>query len=199
MGQSAVFSVGEMSSLSAMDKAIPMPQISVFSTHIGWMGLIGRENRVEHLVFGHSSASDVWRRISTLDEGEFLENDWFPELRFMLTSYAEGNVTDFSDIEVELPPMTAFQERVVMELRKVPYGHTLTYGELAARAGSPKAARAVGSVMSQNRIPLIIPCHRVVGSAGHPGGFSAPRGVAFKKQLLALEAKGVSEETAISR
>ena len=74
------------------------------------------------------------------------------------------------------------------ELRNVPYGQTLSYAELAAKAGSPKAARAVGSVMAQNRVPLIIPCHRVVGSGGHLGGFSAPRGIAFKKQLLELEA-----------
>ena len=164
-----------------------MPEIAVFSTEIGWMGLVGRENGVRQLVFGHSSANEVWQRISASSDGEFLENDWSPELRRLLESYAAGEVTDFSEVEVELPPMTAFQERVVTELRKVPYGHTLTYGELAARAGSPKAARAVGSVMSQNRIPLIIPCHRVVGSAGSLGGFSAPRGVAFKKQLLALE------------
>jgi methylated-DNA-[protein]-cysteine S-methyltransferase len=189
MGQSAVFLTGETSSAGLLDQATSMPEISVFSTPIGWMGLIGRDNRVEQLMFGHASANEVWRKLSASCDEEFVEDDWYPELRLMLESYAAGEGVDFSEIEVALPPMTAFQERVVSELRKVPYGHTLTYGELAARAGSPKAARAVGSVMSHNRIPLIIPCHRVVGSAGSLGGFSAPRGVAFKKQLLALEAK----------
>jgi methylated-DNA-[protein]-cysteine S-methyltransferase len=191
MGQSAVLLAGEKSNMGFVDKATNMPEISVFSTAIGWMGLIGRDNRVEQLMFGHSSASDVWQKLSASSDEDFLENDWHPELRRLLESYARGEAVDFSEVEVALPPMTAFQERVVTELRKVPYGHTLTYGELAARAGSPKAARAVGSVMSHNRIPLIIPCHRVVGSAGSLGGFSAPRGVAFKKQLLALEAKAV--------
>jgi methylated-DNA-[protein]-cysteine S-methyltransferase len=189
MGQSAVFPVGEKISYVGRDNAMSMPEIAVFSTAIGWMGLIGRENRVEHLVFGHSSANEVWQKLAAESDREVDEKDWHPELRLLLESYAEGEATDFSEIEVALRPMTAFQERVVMELRKVPYGATLTYGELAARAGSPKAARAVGSVMSHNRIPLIIPCHRVVGSAGSLGGFSAPRGVTFKKQLLALEAK----------
>jgi methylated-DNA-[protein]-cysteine S-methyltransferase len=194
MGQSAVFSIGKTNSQCVLDEALPLPEIAVFSTEIGWMGLVGRENRVEQLVFGHSSANDVWRKLSTATSNEFAETDWHPNLRRMLESYAEGKVTDFSEIEVDLPRMTAFQERVVAELRTVPYGHTLTYGELAARAGSPKAARAVGSVMSHNRIPLIIPCHRVVGSAGSLGGFSAPKGVAFKKQLLALESNGVLNE-----
>lgn len=188
MGQSAVLSPGEKGHSAALDKAIPMPEVSVFSTKIGWMGLFGRENRVERLLFGHHSASAVWDRLSSDIGDEFRENHWFPKLKALLESYGEGTPVDFSEIGVDLPQMTAFQMRVVTELRKVPYGHTLTYGELAARAGSPKAARAVGSVMSQNRIPLIIPCHRVVGSAGQLGGFSAPRGVAFKKQLLALEA-----------
>jgi len=62
-----------------------------------------------------------------------------------------------------------------------------TYGELADLAGYPGAARAVGSVMSSNRYPIIIPCHRVVGSAGSLGGFSAPQGISLKERMLTLE------------
>ncbi len=165
-----------------------MPFLGIFPTEIGWMGLLGRENHVERLIFGHSSPDSLWERLTTEVRGDFTECDWFPELRSRLEAYACGQWTDFSDVSVNLSHLTPFQHRVVTELRKVPYGQTLSYAELAARAGSPKAARAVGSVMAQNRVPLIIPCHRVIGSGGHLGGFSAPRGIAFKKQLLALEA-----------
>ncbi len=79
---------------------------------------------------------------------------------------------------------TPFHARVYEALAKVPYGRVITYGELAASAGNPRAARAVGSAMNRNRIPLIVPCHRVVASNGM-GGFGC--GVEWKRALLDLE------------
>ena len=70
--------------------------------------------------------------------------------------------------------------------RAIPRGETLTYGQLAAKAGYPGAARAVGQVMARNCLPLLIPCHRVVGSNGLHG-FSAPGGLATKQRLLEIE------------
>ena len=166
-----------------------MPNFAIFSTKIGWMGLSGRNRLVERLVFGHSSADAVWSRLTEEAGAEFTETDWHPELRERLEAYAEGEYVDFAEFEVDLSHLTEFQHRVVGELRKVPYGEKVTYAELAGRAGSPKAARAVGSVMAQNRVPLIVPCHRVVGSGGHLGGFSAPRGVTLKQELLAMESQ----------
>ncbi len=75
------------------------------------------------------------------------------------------------------------------QLRQVGYGETVSYGELAERSGSPRAARAVGTVMATNRIPLILPCHRVLGSAGRIGGFSAPQGIDLKRRMLDLEGR----------
>jgi methylated-DNA-[protein]-cysteine S-methyltransferase len=77
---------------------------------------------------------------------------------------------------------------VLQACRKIAPGKTLTYAELADKVGSPGAARAVGNCMARNRFPLIIPCHRVVGSNGHLGGYSAAEGIPFKKRLLELEA-----------
>lgn len=166
----------------------PTSMISVFATNIGWMGLVGQDNCVDRLVFGHPSAAAVWNALAKPLAEEFVEADWSPDLRELLENYATGEFVDFSSIAVNLSHLTDFQTRVVTALRKVGYGETLSYSELATRAGSPKAARAVGTVMSQNRVPLIIPCHRVVGAGGHLGGFSAPRGIALKKQLLEMEA-----------
>jgi len=86
--------------------------------------------------------------------------------------------------------MSAFQKRVIVACREILYGSTVTYGGLAELAGSPGAARAVGSTMRTNRFPIIVPCHRVVG-ADSLGGFSASRGVETKKRLLNME-RGVN-------
>lgn len=80
---------------------------------------------------------------------------------------------------------TAFRERVWAALRGIPYGETITYGELAVRVGRPKAARAVGQANHHNPIPILIPCHRVVGADGALTGYGG--GVELKRALLALE------------
>jgi len=80
---------------------------------------------------------------------------------------------------------TAFQQKVYGELMRVPYGQTITYGELAERAGRPGAARAVGTTMATNRIAIVVPCHRVVGSQGCLGGYGY--GLDMKKNLLKME------------
>ena len=102
-----------------------------------------------------------------------------PELRGRLTDYAAGAADDFRDIEVATEGLTPFGRRVVQALRRIGYGGRISYGELAAKAGAPGAARAVGSVMSHNRVPLIIPCHRVIAAGGKLGGFSAPQGLSL--------------------
>lgn len=83
---------------------------------------------------------------------------------------------------------TAFQQRVWEELRRIPYGTTLSYGELARRIGQAAATRAVGAANGRNPVPILIPCHRVVATGGGLGGFSA--GLARKRWLLALEQYG---------
>jgi methylated-DNA-[protein]-cysteine S-methyltransferase len=77
-------------------------------------------------------------------------------------------------------------------------GRVRTYGELAAAAGSAGAARAVGSVMAKNRHPIIVPCHRVVGSAGSLGGFSARDGINMKRRMLELEGAPITKPQRVS-
>ena len=83
------------------------------------------------------------------------------------------------------PEGTDFQQSVWNELCGIPYGETISYGELAKRVGNPKASRAVGAANGQNPIPIIIPCHRVIGSDGKLTGFGG--GLPIKQKLLALE------------
>ncbi|MEO1994356.1 MAG: methylated-DNA--[protein]-cysteine S-methyltransferase, partial [Planctomycetaceae bacterium] len=117
------------------------------------------------------------------------ETDWQPDLRAALQAYTRGAPISFDDIELDLEDYSDFQQRVMQGARSVRYGQRQTYGGLAAQAGTPGAARAVGNVMAGNRFPIIVPCHRIVLSNGGLGGFSAPRGVSLKQKLLNMESR----------
>ncbi|MBZ5605345.1 MAG: methylated-DNA--[protein]-cysteine S-methyltransferase [Acidobacteriia bacterium] len=102
-----------------------------------------------------------------------------------LKEYFSGKRAEF---ELPLAPEgTAFQRSVWGQLCEIPYGQTISYGELAKRVGNPKASRAVGAANGQNPIPIVIPCHRVIGSNGKLTGFGG--GLPTKEKLLALESR----------
>ncbi len=98
-----------------------------------------------------------------------------------------GGGDELSSIPLDLSGLGSFYRRVYELARAIPAGETVTYGELAARAGEPGAARAVGQAMARNPFPLIVPCHRVMAAHGGAGGFSARGGVATKFRLLRIE------------
>ncbi len=102
-----------------------------------------------------------------------------------LQRYFAGGRDSFDDVPVDLDWCTDFQLAVAQALRRVPYGETVTYGELAALAGYPNAQRAAGSFCAQNRLFLFVPCHRVVAANGL--GSYGELGVAYKRRLLELE------------
>jgi methylated-DNA-[protein]-cysteine S-methyltransferase len=102
-----------------------------------------------------------------------------------LQAYFAGEPVTFEDVAVDLEYETPFLERCAHALRAVQRGETVTYGELAALAGSPGAARAAGSFCARNRLGLFVPCHRVV-SAGGLGSYGS-HGLAYKQRLLELE------------
>ena len=101
-----------------------------------------------------------------------------------LDEYFEGQRRAF-DLSLDLRGLPVFTLSVLKELARVPYGETTTYGALAAKVGHPRAARAVGTVMHRNRIPIVLPCHRVVGSTGRLTGYAG--GLDLKARLLELE------------
>ncbi len=101
-----------------------------------------------------------------------------------LDEYFSGSRSSFA-LDVDLRGAAPFAQQVLDELARVPYGQTTTYGTLAAKVGSPRAARAVGSVMHSNPIPIVLPCHRVVGASGSLTGYAG--GLHIKERLLRLE------------
>ena len=149
---------------------------------IGPLTLAGDEGglRLVHFATGRRPAS--------------LRREWiedrapFKEVMRQLDSYFAGKLQDF-DLPLVLDG-TEFQLLVWRHLRKIPYGETVSYGQLARQIGSPDAARAVGLANGSNPIPIIIPCHRVIGSNGDLTGFGG--GLPVKKKLLALESRQLS-------
>ena len=109
----------------------------------------------------------------------------FKEAQQQLAEYFNGQRKVF---ELDLDPQgTDFQKKVWKQLIKIPYGQTVSYGELARRIGNPKASRAVGMANGRNPISIIIPCHRVIGSNGSLTGFGG--GIEVKQYLLDLESR----------
>ncbi len=104
--------------------------------------------------------------------------------RRQLDEYFSGSRHRF-DLAVDLAPQADFHRRVLHELALVPYGEVVTYGELAARSARPRAARAVGTVMNRNPLPIVLPCHRVIGANGKLVGYGG--GLDRKETLLRLE------------
>lgn len=167
-----------------------MGETHVFPSDLGWFAIVWSGERLTQLTFGHPSAAAA---IASIDVDGFAAMDsksvpkWISELTARLQSYATGNEEKFDDVPLELSHLSAFQSRVVRACRRIGRGRVRTYGELAAVAGAEGAARAVGNCMAKNRFPIIIPCHRVVGSAGSLGGFSARDGINMKRRMLDME------------
>ena len=103
----------------------------------------------------------------------------------LVQRYFAGEDVPLNDVPVDLEYETPFLERCALALREIPRGEVVTYGELAALAGAPGAARAAGSFCARNRLGLFVPCHRVIAANGL--GSYGSHGVAYKKRLLELE------------
>ena len=111
----------------------------------------------------------------------------YAELPDRIRRYAQGERIDFGDVPLDLDGIPDFNRQAYAELLKTGYGETTTYGAIARALGDVTLARAVGQAMGANPIPLVIPCHRVLGADGRTGGFSSPGGVTAKMRMLALE------------
>ena len=137
------------------------------------------------LSYGEDEFEIEWLRLARLLSPRILRAPRrVDRVRRQLDEYFGGRRTSFH-VDVDTSRLSPFQQRVLRELARVPYGRTTTYGALAGRAGRPAAARAVGTVMNRNPIPIVLPCHRVVGATGNLVGYGG--GLERKKALLRLE------------
>lgn len=143
-----------------------------------------------HLEWDGDELSQMRLRWAAQGEASRVETPLGQELAEAMERYVAGEEARWPELPIDLEKLPRFHKRVIEELRRVPAGQVISYGGLAAAAGSPGAARAVGQVMAQNRWPLVIPCHRVL-AAGGIGGFGP--GVEMKKWLLELEGMDLNQ------
>jgi methylated-DNA-[protein]-cysteine S-methyltransferase len=171
-------------------KTLKQNSVAIFRTSLGWMAMVGSDRILIQLTVGHDSPGDAMAALDPELTRGARTTHWNPRLVRRLRDYAAGKPESFRDVPLDSGPQTPFQRRVTACCRLIPHGRTLSYGDVAAKAGSPGAARAVGQCMATNRTPLVIPCHRVVRSDGGLGGYSGPGGSKLKRRLLDLEATG---------
>jgi len=157
----------------------------VFQTALGWTGLLVDSNKIVRLRFGFKSQIPL---LHSFDEHFDVVDPTTKQKQWikLLKDYAKGKPVSLASLPVDYSSYSPFQSKVLKQCRKIPFGTTISYGQLAAQSDSPRAARAVGSAMRKNRFPLLIPCHRVISSKGI-GGYSASDGLTSKRKLLALE------------
>lgn len=127
----------------------------------------------------------VWHELPTPKPDPPQVPQWYLPVVERVQRYFAGEPESLDDVPVDLEYETPFLEACARALRSVPRGETVTYGELAALAGAPGAARAAGSFCARNRLGLFVPCHRVVAAAGL--GSYGSLGLAYKRRLLQLE------------
>ena len=150
-------------------------KIYFYKTPIGKLGIIEKQNKIVKIIFENEK---IDRKI-TLEETPLIKLTYN-----QLTEYFEGKRKLF-DIPIDISEGTAFQQMVWRALIKIPYGETKSYLAIASQIGNSKACRAVGNANKNNPIPIIIPCHRIIGNNGSLSGYAG--GISIKKYLLDLE------------
>lgn len=164
---------------------------SVFPTAVGPCGIVWRGATASVLALMLPEASEpALRRRLDRHYDSAAESSPPPSIARVTQKIAElleGRPTDLSDVELDMAQIPAFHRRVYTLARSIPFGATMSYGELAERLGCPNAARAVGQALGRNPWALIVPCHRVLAKNGKLTGFSAHGGLATKRRLLQLE------------
>jgi len=166
-----------------------MLRYTIFRTQWGYFGLAGTEDAVCRTFLPGLPHQEVEQKLlerPPSDGDNFRwDKDFQRDLQERIMAYYEGEPVDFSaEPAITLNGSGPFAHGVLQACRKIAFGRTTTYSDLARQVGRPRAARAVGSVMAGNPIPLIIPCHRVLRTDGGLGGFSAPGGTAIKQRML---------------
>lgn len=150
---------------------------TILKTPIGPLLIAGDENGITEIRFPENGKA-------AKPEPEWIESaDALADARAQLSEYFAGKRSSF-DLTLN-PSGTEFQRRVLDELKRIPYGQTASYSDIAERVGRPAAVRAVGAANGRNPIPIVIPCHRVIGKSGKLTGFAG--GLDVKRRLLELE------------
>ncbi len=150
----------------------------IYAMPLGRLTIVANESGLTQILFGPHSIEGAAKRPSALTNTAATQ----------LQEYFAGKRRDF-DLPLD-PHGTEFQLKVWEQLKRIPYGETRTYAQIAEAVGSPKGFRAVGLANNKNPLPIVVPCHRVIGAGGKLVGYAA--GIKIKRYLLELEGVDVS-------
>jgi len=166
-----------------------MSEFALFDTPIGRCGVAWEGDEIEGVQLPESRVADTRRRVQDRFEGavEAAPPAAIQDAIDRMVASLRGEADDLADVPLDLDALPNFHRKVFEVVRTIPAGETLSYGEVAAAAGSPGAARAVGQALGRNPYPIVIPCHRVLAAGGRIGGFTATGGVTVKERMLAAE------------
>jgi methylated-DNA-[protein]-cysteine S-methyltransferase len=153
-------------------------------TRLGWIGLVLSPNGLRATTLPRPSRDEALRDVAEMGALEPALEAQAGDLPRRLRAFAEGERVDLA-ADIDWSGIVGFRRAVMEETMRIPAGETRTYGWLARKVGRPRAARAVGRVMATNPFPIVVPCHRVVGSDGSLCGYGA--GLDVKAALLRLE------------
>ncbi len=158
---------------------------TLVETELGWVGVVGSDDGLVALEFPQPDREAALSTLLEMFSGDIeIDEKAFDKLGQELKSYFAGQPVCFSEM-LDASLGTPFQRRVWDRVRAIPYGATMSYSEVARQIGSPGASRAVGSAMRDNHVPILVPCHRVIGADGTLRGFGG--GLELKRQLLRME------------
>jgi methylated-DNA-[protein]-cysteine S-methyltransferase len=160
--------------------------VRIFPTRMGWVGIASSDSGITDVILPKKRKGDVIVCLRR-NQCDFTGSSAvLQRLESELTRHFKGEKVSFSKYSLAPRNPTDFRTKVWAACAKIPYGHTFTYGDIAAAVGRPRAARAVGSALNANPLPIIVPCHRVVSTDGI-GGFSS--GTDLKEKMLHLEGR----------
>lgn len=162
----------------------------VFDTALGFVGIAWSDMGLTRLCLFQRDRAAVERRMERLGVAAGADSnapEWIAALVRDVRAYAGGEEIDFSGVPVDLRGVDDFRLAIYAAARKLGFGETTTYGELAKRAGHGGLPRETGQALGANPVPLVVPCHRILAAGGKIGGFSAPGGSTAKERMLALE------------
>jgi len=162
---------------------------SVWATAWGAVGAVAGPKGLTRFILPHYTPKDLGDLLAWEHRDARRDDDPFEMLIRLARDYFNGRPVNFSPVACDLPAESSFAGKILRACRGIPYGQTRSYHLLAEMIGQADAARAVATTLSKNRLPLVVPCHRVTYADGRTGGFSAPGGTELKARLLELERK----------
>lgn len=164
-----------------------MYKYSIFETSLGYMGAVASSKGLHMVILPKKSEKEVKEILEEHYTEELVRDEKeLEKISRKVKDYLKGKKVRFKE-RLDARGATPFEMKVWDTVYGIPYGEVRSYGWVAKQVGSPKEVRAVGQALKRNRLPIVIPCHRVVNKSGDIGGFSA--GVEMKRKLLRIEGR----------